>query len=46
MLNGLAFLFREHVFEEMDYLKTTVPRKGKDFLNYFDSIYVNRKWNS
>jgi len=41
MLDGLAFLPLEHVFERMAYLKTIVSPEGEDLLNYFDATYVN-----
>ncbi|XP_022170329.1 uncharacterized protein LOC111033737 [Myzus persicae] len=41
MLDGLAFLPLEHVFEGMAYLKTIVSPEGEDLLNYFDATYVN-----
>jgi len=41
MLDGLAFLPLEHVFERMANLKTIVSPEGKDLLNYFDATYVN-----
>jgi len=41
MLDGLAFLPLERVFEGMAYLKTIASPEGEDLLNYFDATYVN-----